>query len=526
MGLFIFLIIYMLQRGNRIDASCMSRNKLLRIEPPNDDQEYAPDSGADDQHIEFFGWSVAAYENTVVIGNVEHDMNRGAVYVYDLNSNVKQELSVRYVDEGMHNDENFGYTIDICGDTLVIGCFTEYVQPVVYVYTRKINGDWVQTDRIFNENSGFGMSVSCFEDTIVIGSYKDTIGGSAYVYKKSKGGKFKQIDKLTASDGKKDNWFGWNVAIHSNIIVVSAWKDQSAYYYIRDINGKWNEIDKITAADGEAGDNFGYNLAVFNRTVVIGAYGDNNLRGSVYVHEIGVNDYWEQTNKFEFDNVKYFGKSVAMYDNTIVIGAPGDSDNGGVDSGSIYIYYRDNEGRWILLEKQFQEGGKDGELLGHSVAVTNETMVIGAQGSIYTSDLCYISSAPSTGPSLLPSVSPTFSPFRSSVPPSTVSPEHLPIHTDTPPAVNITISSPSDTASSSSYTHSVMALILSLFFIFICMCYPVRKGYLNRKKGFFSLGNNPLRENIQLIQQDYHKSSLSFAAEEDQDKLLYNRPFV
>jgi len=503
----------------------MSRNKLLRIEPPDDDQEYAPDSKVDDaHHTEYFGWSVAAYENTVVIGNVQHDMNRGAVYVYDLNSNIKQEQSVKYVDGGMNNDENFGYTIDICGDTLVVGSDTDSVKAVVYVYTRKVNGDWVRTDKIFNDNSGFGMSVSCFEDTIVIGSYKDTIGGSAYVYKKSKDGKLKKIDKLTASDGKKSDWFGWNVAIHLNIIVVSAWKDQSAYYYTRDINGKWNEIDKITAADGEAGDNFGFNLAIFNRTVVIGAYGDNNLRGSVYVHEIDDNDYWEQTNKFEFDNVKYFGKSVAMYDNTIVIGAPGDSDNGGVDSGAIYIYYRDNEGRWILLEKQFQEGGKDGELLGHSVAVTNETIIIGTQGSIYTSDLCYISSAPSEGPSFLPSVSPTSSPFRSP-------PEHLPIHlphesTDTSPAVNITISSSSDTASSSSYFHSVMVLILSLFFIFICMCYPVRKGYLNRKKGIFSWSNNPPGENIQLIQQDYHESSLSFATEEDREKMLYNRPFV
>src|SRR5262245_21823419 len=66
-------------------------------------------------------------------------------------------------------------------------------------------------------NDQFGWSVSVSGDTVVVGALGDDNTGSAYVYVRTGGGWIQQ-QKLTASDAAANDRFGRSVAIDGNTI--------------------------------------------------------------------------------------------------------------------------------------------------------------------------------------------------------------------------------------------------------------------------------------------------------------------
>jgi hypothetical protein len=105
----------------------------------------------------------------------------------------------------------------------------------------------------------------------------------------------REIAKLVAEDGASKDFFGYNVAIDGDTVVVGAFEDDkgsesnsgSAYILTRDVAGRlsagWTQRAKLVVGDGAWGDNFGLSVAIDGDTVVVGALGDNYARGSVYI---------------------------------------------------------------------------------------------------------------------------------------------------------------------------------------------------------------------------------------------------
>jgi FG-GAP repeat len=163
-----------------------------------------------------------------------------------------------------------------------------------------------------------------------------------------------EIAKLLASDGAAEDRFGAGVAISGDTVVIGANCDDynglcsgSAYVFDRDEGGadNWGEVKKLLASDGAAEDRFGNFVAISGDTVVIGAGGDDDNgsdSGSAYVFERdqGGADNWGQVKKLTASDgaaEDIFAGSVAISGDTVVIGAKGDDDNGS-DSGSAYIF--------------------------------------------------------------------------------------------------------------------------------------------------------------------------------------------
>lgn len=71
-----------------------------------------------------------------------------------------------------------------------------------------------------------------------------------------------------------------------------------------------------------------------------------------------------------------FGQSIALTENTLVIGAP-HSDTPGKNSGSVYVYTRKG-GRWVLKTRLIAQDGAPGDLFGISVAIDKDTILVGA----------------------------------------------------------------------------------------------------------------------------------------------------
>ena len=155
--------------------------------------------------------------------------------------------------------------------------------------------------------------------------------------------------KLLASDGAEGDHFGdFSVAVAGDTAVIGAWGDDddgidSGSAYVFRYNGTaWVEEAKLTASDAAEGDHFGGSVTVSGDTVVVGAYADDDngsRSGSAYVFRYSGTAWVEEAKLTASDGAAddFFGFPVAVSGDTVVVGAGGDDDNG-IDSGAAYVY--------------------------------------------------------------------------------------------------------------------------------------------------------------------------------------------
>ncbi len=144
------------------------------------------------------------------------------------------------------------------------------------------------------------------------------------------------------------------------------------------------ENDKLLASDGEAGDNFGHSVALSGTRALIGTYDDLNgsVHGSAYVfgHD-SVSGTWQEEAKLTASDGAYwdlFGHSVALSDERIFIGAPYDNDNGW-NSGSVYFFgYDDVSGTWHEEAKLTASDNEPDDQFGWSISLLGMRALVGA----------------------------------------------------------------------------------------------------------------------------------------------------
>jgi hypothetical protein len=196
---------------------------------------------------------------------------------------------------------------------------------------------------------------------------------------------FTQQAKLTASDGNDANQFGFSVGISGETAVVGANNGQgSAYVFVRS-GAAWNEQAKLTASDGAGGDQFGGSVAISGETVVVGArqddLGANIDQGSAYVFVRSGTTWSQQTKLTASDGAAndFFGGSVAISGETTVVGALSDNVGANTNQGSAYVFVRSGVS-WNEQAKLTASDGATSDQFGNSVAISGETVIVGASG--------------------------------------------------------------------------------------------------------------------------------------------------
>ncbi len=239
----------------------------------------------------------------------------------------------------------------------------------------------------------FGYSVSVSGDMAVVGAVYDDVGanarqGSAYVFVRS-GGVWSEQQKLVASDGVAYDWFGSAVSLSGDTAVVGAIYDAvgahlnqgSAYVFVRNAS-VWIEQQKLVASDGAAGDAFGYSVSVSGDTAVVGAIydtvGANANQGSAYVFVRSGGVWSEQQKLVAADGAAedYSGHSVSVSGDTAVMGANGDDVGANENQGSAYVFVRSG-GVWSEQQKLVAADGAAYDLFGYSASVSGDTAVVG-----------------------------------------------------------------------------------------------------------------------------------------------------
>lgn len=297
--------------------------------------------------------------------------------------------------------DRFGDAIDLDGNVAVVGAPYKNEGALTqagaaYVYTW--DGTWTQRSKLSTDLGSlgyFGDSVAIDGDTIVVGAFQKNWGvmaGAAYVFVWD-GDSWESQARLTAPDGDYADYFGVEVDISGDTIVIGAKQDNdpvmgadagSAYVFTR-TGSTWSLQQKLTASDGAISDWFGVDVAVQGDTVLVGASGDDDNgsgSGSVYVFSRIGNSWSEQVKLKSSDGATTdaFGSAVALDADTALIGAPGDDPVAmpiTSNHGSAYVITRSGT-VWSEQAKLLAPALATNDKLGSAVALDGDLAVLSA----------------------------------------------------------------------------------------------------------------------------------------------------
>lgn len=202
-----------------------------------------------------------------------------------------------------------------------------------------------------------------------------------------------QQARLTASNPRQMDEFGWSVAIDQDIAVIGARnadpdrgqgriENAGAAYVFRYDGVSWVLEAQLTAADARPGDSFGVAVAISGNTIAVGASGQDHNgfadAGAVYLFRRKGNA-WNQIARLTAadpaseDN---FGSAIALKGETLVVGANSKDLLNLPDAGAAYIFIsRGNS--WDQKAKLLPIRPTAGGYYGTSTAISEKYIVIG-----------------------------------------------------------------------------------------------------------------------------------------------------
>lgn len=367
---------------------------------------YPVDEGAN------FGHAIAVSGSYAVIGapysNIGVDSKglygSGAAYVFTLGGGGAWQQEQMVMPNDPKISDLYGYSVDIDGDTLVIGApgrdFDDDTVGVVYVFVRTGDG-WEQQARLEpaygDDGDAFGTSVSLIGDRLMVGAPGATVGtsnkvGAVYEFIRS-GGKWYEKVPITADDASPNSLFGTSVQMDGLHMIIGAPESGTAgnaYIFYR-TGGNWKQQAKLEPKDGQSGDYFGASVAVSGGTVMVGApLADPNLgmgqvtnAGAVYQFKSRGGD-WTQQAKVTADGGQafdHFGTSLAVNDQFLVVGANDVDDYTIMRAGEAYLYMYGLDS-WELQTRIVPTLSTSDGSFGAAVALNGDKVLIGEPGPL------------------------------------------------------------------------------------------------------------------------------------------------
>jgi hypothetical protein len=317
--------------------------------------------------------------------------------------------------------EEFGETIAVSGRTLVVGTIhhmaasTDVEQGAAYVFIEPASG-WAHAIQVAilkaprgQSEEAFGRSVAVSGNTIVVGApFREVDGhtdqGTAYVFVRPASGwrSAKPTAELTAAGGAANEFFGESLAISGNAVLVGAPDRKVGKHAAQGAVDVFalprsaradapRQLAELTASDGQANDALGISVAISGRTAVAGAdlrrSGENAEQGAAYVFVKPPTGWGNARDAAQLTDEsgeahELFGRTVAISKNTVVVGAP---DRGGrsAERGAAYVFVKPASG-WEgppteAAELSASDVG-NGDQFGGALAISGGLIVAGAPG--------------------------------------------------------------------------------------------------------------------------------------------------
>ena len=353
----------------------------------------------------YYGESVSIDGNYAVVGARHYNSYSGKAHVLYYDGTEWEVIATLTASDAEENDF-FGRSVSISGNTIVAGAYgdddKDSESGSAYVFVKPESGwtDMTETAKLTasdgTKRNDFGYTVDISDNTIVVGAFHiDSYTGAAYVFVKPESGwkNMTETAKLTATDGAIEDYFGGSLSIDDSVIVVGAYCDDDngsssgSVYIFKESSTGWEnmtETKKIVAADGAAYDYFGISVGISGQTVVVGAKFDDDSAsnsGSLYVFEAPASDWSNATQTAKltasdfYDNA-YLGYSVSIDDTLIVAGSIFYSGT----KGAGYLFIKPKTG-WTDTTQTTKFNASDGEYAddyGCSIDISDTMIVVGA----------------------------------------------------------------------------------------------------------------------------------------------------
>ena len=360
-------------------------------------------TASDGQADDMFGHSLSISGNTGVMGTPQDDdiaENSGAVYIYEKDASDLWHPSAKLTAPGGEAYDFFGEAVDIEGDYLVASAYQAVGAGsntgAAYIYKR--NGtNWEFKQKIYADDGvsadNFGKSIAISGDYIVVGApNEDFSTGVAYVFHRS-GETWTQVARLEEITGDEMNdSFARSVDISGDYIVIGAWQDNApgsntgATYIYKNNSGTWELDVKLVADDAQIDDEVGYSVAISGNYVVSGSFNQNGAKGAAYVFYNNAGT-WEQQAKIEaIDGVSedYFGKNVSISGDYILVGAQ-KHNSAKADEGTAYLFTRSGTS-WTQTQQFTASDASDTDMFGYCTAIDGDYALVSTvqvNGKVY-----------------------------------------------------------------------------------------------------------------------------------------------
>jgi hypothetical protein len=363
-----------------------------------------------EMHFNYFGWKVAI------------DGNRAAVIAMTTEQSSQKDHATCYMfekgEDGWKMKQSLPLVIDtqawfslqgtmaLSGDYLILGVTLQDDHHCAVIYHfEKDAALWQQQQILYapspQAQSFFAWAVDINEDYAMVSAANERMGtksnaGAIYVYQR-KGAHWNQLQQLRAADPQADAFFGSNVALSKNSLLVGMPSGSfdakggspllnagCAYIFGKDSHsGKWVQEQKLVAKDRAVKDLFGTSVAIQGNCALVGAPNkdDNTLEGAGSVYVFSKQRWghrWKQKQKLlarDREQSGGFGHDLAIDGNRLLAGSYWRDSM----AGCAYIFHRNKvNGKWTEVQKLFAENRKAGDLFGLSVDISSDNLIIGA----------------------------------------------------------------------------------------------------------------------------------------------------
>lgn len=276
----------------------------------------------------------------------------------------------------------FGIALAHRDDTTIVGSSSG-----AYVF-KLVNGAWKFKQKLVAEVSSAVFDSLAYQDNLVVaGSALVGSTGAVYVFELTTSGKLVRRVKLVANDAQADDFFGIDVSMSTNLIVVGApGSGDGAAYVFRRTSAGWSQKQRLSGG-GSVGEGFGQSVAVNNGIIVVGApsedyewsetsEGYNVAGGAAFVFTANASGVYSETQRIrpssvDVTNFQDFGSDIVMSGNRLaVIGVEFIPGPGDYAPGQAFTYTLANNQAssvgFISLDPPF-----------YSAAFSNNWLVVG-----------------------------------------------------------------------------------------------------------------------------------------------------
>ena len=365
-----------------------------------------------------FGTSIAVSGDICAVGSPIASPNGqavGSVFIYERNANGADSWDLaKRIDGPDGVNTMFGNSVDLYGDTLVVGAITTRINAIAtgaaYIYARDAGGPaaWGLVKRLTPEgfaqaDENFGTSVAIYGDWAVVGApFEDNIVqnvptvydvGYTYLYYRNQSGpeNWGLVKRLatpyTAANGRN----GTSVDITDRFVISGSPSSSSiglAFINEKNIGGAnaWGPAAILVAPDGGSGNRFGASVSLSGDEAIVGAPKAGSSvtgAGAAYIFRMRMAATDWRLIRTLIPGYRHaeqmFGYSVTIAGGRAVVGAWGDGHLG-FQAGAAYVFERDNGGseRWGNSAIVTASNGTPNDQYGFAVRTDGRTLAVGA----------------------------------------------------------------------------------------------------------------------------------------------------